>query len=97
MAETAKFDRCEIRRASHHLACEVGNEKVVLQTKSGQYLGMNPVGAFIWDLLTVPRRSSELIEQLVGRYDVDSATAQTDVDSFIAELAEVGLIEVQKL
>ena len=96
MPDPASFDRCEIRRSSHYLACEVGDEKVILQTKSGQYLGVNPVGAFIWDLLTVPRNGAELYRQVVARYEVDSAIARSDVNAFIAELSDAGLIEVQK-
>lgn len=87
---------CEIRRSPHQLACEVGDEKVVLQTKSGQYLGMNPVGAFIWDLLATPRLHTELVALVVGRYEVDTQTAQTDVDSFVAELAAAGLVEIEE-
>ena len=94
---SARFDRCEIRRSANQLGCEVGDERVVLQTKSGQYLGMNPVGAFIWDLLATPLKSSELVQEVVARYDVAPATAQADVDAFIADLSTAGLIEVQDL
>ena len=97
MPDPARFDQCEIRRTPHHVACEVGEEKVVLQTNSGQYLGMNPVGAFIWDLLKTPRQASELVDQVMQRYDVDATTARADVDAFVSELSEAGLIDVQKL
>lgn len=92
-----RFDRCEIRRSTNHLGCEVGDEKVILQTKTGQYLGMNPVGAFVWDLLAAPRCGSELVKQVTDAYDVDPATAQADVAAFLADLSAAGLIEVQEL
>lgn len=97
MPDLTRFNQCEIRRSPHHIACEVGEEKVVLQTKSGQYLGMNPVGAFIWDLLKAPRQASELVDEVVQRYDVDATTARSDVDAFVSELSEAGLIDLKKL
>lgn len=94
---STRFDRCEIRRSPNHLGCEVGDEKVILHTRSGQYLGMNPVAAFIWDLLATPRQATELVQEIVARYEVDSATATSDVDTFIADLSDAGLIEVKTL
>lgn len=94
---STRFDRCEIRRSLNHLGCEVGDEKVILHTKTGQYLGMNPVGAFLWELLTAPRRGSELVKEVTDRYDVDLATAQVDVTAFLADLSAAGLIEVREL
>jgi hypothetical protein len=70
---------------------------VILQTKSGQYLGINRVGAFIWDLLATPRKTSELVQEVVARYEVDPGTAHADVDAFIADLSTAGLVEVHAL
>jgi hypothetical protein len=57
---------------------------------------MNPVGAFIWDLLSVPRNGSDLLQQVVARYEVDPASARSDINAFIAELSDAGLVEVRQ-
>jgi hypothetical protein len=58
---------------------------------------MNPVAAFIWDLLATPRKSSELAQEIVAHYEVEPATAISDVEGFIADLSDAGLVEVKTL
>jgi hypothetical protein len=72
----------------------VGHEKVLLQTKTGQYLGINPVGGFIWELLSEPRTAAELTSLVMQRYAVDERVAHADVAAFIQSLSEEGLVEV---
>ena len=88
------FEMSEIRRSPHQLACDVGEEKVLLQTASGEYLGLNAVGAFLWEALAEPRRGSELVDLLVQHYDVDAAQALSDVKDFMDELAHAGLVDI---
>jgi hypothetical protein len=88
------FEMSEIRRSPHQLACDVGEEKVLLQTASGEYLGLNAVGAFLWEALAEPRRGSELVDLLVQHYDVDAAQALSDVRDFMDELAHAGLVDI---
>jgi hypothetical protein len=88
------FETFQIRRSTNQLACDVGDEKVLLQTASGEYLGLNAVGAFLWDALAEPKRGSELVDLVVQHYDVDAAQALIDVHDFMNELAHAGLVDI---
>jgi hypothetical protein len=39
---------------SHATSCEVAGETVILDTASGQYFALNPVGTAIWQYLQAP-------------------------------------------
>ncbi len=50
---------------------------------------LSRVGAFIWELLDGQHSGEEVVEALVGRFDVDRATAETDYGSFLAKLISI--------
>ncbi len=54
---------------------------------------LNEVGAFLWKCLETDTTEAELTEKLLGEYDVDKATAQTDVAEFIGKLKGADLVE----
>lgn len=50
-------------------------------------------GAFLWEKLAKGAEKSELVEALLSEYDVDEATASSDVDKFLSKLKEADLVE----
>jgi hypothetical protein len=57
-------------------------------------LALNETGAFLWEKLADGSTKNELCTALCNEYDIDSATAQADVDSFIKKLEDAGCIEL---
>lgn len=65
---------------------------VLLNLESGEYRQLNTTGAAIWSLLSEGPTRDELVAKLRSRVENPPATIEAEVDSFIASLAERGLI-----
>jgi len=83
-----------IYRDGDWLAAKVGDEMVMMSATKGNYIGLSPVGARIWELLETPRSTESLCRALVGEYDVDPATCRAEVDSFIATLSQQQAVRI---
>jgi hypothetical protein len=53
----------------------------------------NPLGRDLWVLLAEGRTSEELTDWVTAHYRVEKEQASSDVDNYLAELREVGLIQ----
>ncbi|MFW6107388.1 MAG: PqqD family protein [bacterium] len=53
----------------------------------------NPVGAHIWHQLDGRTPLGEVRDSVLDTFDVESERAEADVQDFVAELLEAGLIE----
>lgn len=71
----------------------VGNEVVALDLGSSEYLAINPSGAVLWPHLETGSTREELIDALSARFALPRKTAETDVDTFVSQLASRGLLE----
>jgi hypothetical protein len=81
--------------ARNQVAAEIGGEVVILNVASGEYFGLNSVGARIWSLIETPRRAVEIRDQLLLEYDdVDAEQCTEDLLSLLRDLHSAGLIEV---
>jgi sensor domain CHASE-containing protein len=54
---------------------------------------LNDTGACVWELLAQDRTADELASAVAERFDVDAATARADVQTFLDEIAKMGMIE----
>ena len=72
---------------------EGGKELVVINMETGEYHTMNPVGGCIWEAINDGRPSSEIIQSIVNRFDIDSETATVEMFRFIDNLLQQGLLE----
>lgn len=73
-------------------SCLVGGELVVLDLDGSQYLTIRGSGIYLFELLGVERDRDELVAAVLAKFDVDEGTARADVDRFLANLAEAGLL-----
>lgn len=78
------------------VSCDLGGEAAILNLKNGVYYGLNPVGARVWKLVQEPRTFAELRDILLGEYEVDSTTLESDLRDVLGKLAEQGLIGVSE-
>ena len=53
---------------------------------------LSEAAAFLLGALSEPLERDDLVQKLLGEYDVDRATAERDVDDLIGRLTEYGLI-----
>lgn len=76
----------------------VGGNRMVVATgaRSKEFGGMirlNESGSVLWNTLAKGASKEELVAALLGEYDVDQATAETDVSAFLETLREAGVLD----
>jgi len=71
---------------------EVGGELVVLDFDGSQYFTIRGSGIMLFELLREKRDREELVAALLARFDVDEETARRDVDTFLSDLSDAGLL-----
>ncbi len=72
-----------------------GSGGVLLHLDSTQYHGVNEVGAAIWELSESDIAFGDLVSALRDRLDDPPSDLEGDVESFLAELSERQLVELQ--
>jgi hypothetical protein len=70
----------------------VGDELVVLELATSTYLTLNGTAKQLWEELATGANVAELVQALCTRYGITEGQARSDVESFMAVLAERGLI-----
>lgn len=74
----------------------VAGETVALPTGGVTNLDMmitlNDTGRFLWEKLAVGAEKEELVEALLGEYDVDRERAEKSVDAFVLRLKELDFL-----
>ncbi len=53
---------------------------------------LNPTGRVVWDLLAEEQSVDRLAAALVDQFDVDLECARTDVQMFLQEISQIGLL-----
>jgi hypothetical protein len=72
---------------------KVGEESVLLDLKTERYLGLDDVSARFWDLLTSGEPIQSAYDKLLEEFEVEPEQLRNDVDAFVQELIQFGLIE----
>lgn len=76
-------------------AASLDNSAVLLDIQSGRYFEFDTVGSDIWTRIAQPRQVDALCADLAADYDASIDTIRAGVLTFLAQLADKGLIEVQ--
>ena len=70
------------------------NESVLLNLDSECYHGLDDIGSRMWQALSQSENIQGAYESLLLEYEVDGATLQKDLEAFIENMVERGLLEV---
>jgi hypothetical protein len=81
-----------IKRKDGWLAAQVGEELVMMSAESGAYLGLNDVGARIWEMIEEPRAVPEICTRLAREFETTPEGCRAEVEAFIAELEARGAV-----
>jgi hypothetical protein len=87
-----------MKRKADFMVQNVGGENLLVPL-GGQVMDLNGLvtlndtGACVWELLAQERTADELAAAVAARFDVDGATALTDVRAFLDEITRLGLVE----
>ncbi len=75
---------------------QVGGESVVLDLKTERYLGLDEVATSMWLALTKAESIEAAYQSLLTEFDVGDEQLRTDLDEFVQELLQLGLIGLGK-
>jgi len=70
----------------------VGDEAVLLNTRTSAYYSLNPAGVKIWEQLSKGATPSEMAENLVAEYGITDAVAKKDVAELLKMLKDEKII-----
>jgi len=90
VTEDAKPLRLRADRVSWR---EIDDEIVAVNVATSTYVSANASGKVLWHALADGATREELVDALVATFGIDRTQAGGDVDRFLAELAENGLLE----
>jgi hypothetical protein len=77
------------------LVRELDGESVVLSVERECYFGLDEVGTRMWAVLTASDSIQKAYDQLLSEYDVAPEVLRRDLQEFVEELVEDGLVELQ--
>jgi hypothetical protein len=66
---------------------QIDHDIVMMEPSTGEYHGLNTVGAELWNLLDEnPTNIASMVHFLQNNYAIDEATATADVQAFVDAL-----------
>lgn len=77
-----------ISKQGDWISAKVGDEIVMMSAEEGKYIGLNDVGARIWELLDESKTRDALEARLLEEFDVTPEACRAELDSFLTKLAE---------
>ena len=85
------MDRVAIKSTT--LFRELDGETVLVDIDSGTYFGLDEVGTFIWNQIDEGVSIEDIPSRMTEVFEVEEDVARTDLDAFIQQLLEKGLVE----
>ena len=73
----------------------VGEDGVLVHLDNAEVMVVNEVGLFLVQQLSQSRTTQQLVDAVVGEFNVEPGRASADVDSYISQLRERELILVE--
>lgn len=71
----------------------VDDEMIAIDVRESTYLTANDSGAILWSALAAGATKDELADRLVDAYGIEAEAAAADVESFLNDLRERGLLD----
>lgn len=71
---------------------EVAGETVLLDLESEAYFGLDEVGTRVWALLNEGKSAGEIVDSLLGEYEVERSELEKDVNTLLEQLLIAGLV-----
>lgn len=69
----------------------VGEEAVLVKSRDGKIITLNPTASLVWDKLDGKKGAEELAKEVCRKFGVGGETAQHDTKKFLRDLEKKGL------
>ena len=98
MPDSARFytDETTVVVAPDQASVDLDDEAAILNLKTGIYLGLNEVGAWIWRLIQAPRTFAAIREAVLAEFEVEPDSCQDDLQALLRDLEQNQLIKVSQ-
>ncbi len=74
------------------VAADIDGDLVMMSIEQGEYFGITGVGSRVWELLAAPTTVANITCVICAEYAVEEATCQADMQTFVEELIQLGLV-----
>jgi hypothetical protein len=86
-----------MKRKADFLMQNVGGENLLVPLGAqvmdlNGLITLNDTGACVWELLAQERTADELAIAVAAQFEVDAATARADVQTFLDDIAKLGML-----
>lgn len=80
-------------RISGEFVCRrAGRESVLLNTRTGDYYGLNEVGVDCLELMDGVRGLDEVVQEIIKTYDAPREVIERDIDELVRSLLAHGIL-----
>lgn len=76
------------------IAQHMGDEFVLLNTDTEDFISLNPVGSVIWESIVKSGNLDDAYAAVAAAFDVPNDVLTADVQSFVQRLHELGVVLV---
>lgn len=84
------------RKSEEYLiSSEVGDELVMMDLNSGNYISINRMGTIIWNFIGDPIRVEHLVDSLIRKFDVSQEKCIKDTLECLNAMHEQKIIELK--
>ncbi len=80
---------------THNADCQVravGSGLVIVSPQGDETHSIEDIGAFIWNQMDGQKDLESILNEILAEYVVTAATAAGDLQTFISQLLEAGLV-----
>ena len=73
---------------------KLGEEVAILNSETGTYFGLDPVGSRIWCLMAEGAAIDDVVSTLLAEYQVDEQQVRDDLRELIEQLVARSLVKI---
>lgn len=84
-----------VRKQGDWLIARIGGEVVMMSVKNDNYIGLNKIGARIWEIIDTPQTLDDICDLLVRQFKVPAETCRAEVETFLRELEKFGAVALE--
>lgn len=82
------------RNQAELISSQLGDDIVLMNTISGDYIGMNATGTDIWHLLNVPLSADETVTRIIDMYEIDEQYGREKLNAFLQVMLDHNIIRI---
>ena len=81
------------KHAPAFVETKIGEEMIVMHLESGEFFSLKGTASEIWSLIDGDHSTSAIVTVLAQRHDAPEDAVKEDVEEFIKQLGQAGLLE----